>query len=268
MLVQESSFWPNVIKTLEMIRINNLVKYYGKVHAVNDLSLEIRRGEFFGFLGPNGAGKTTTIKIMVGLLRPTSGRVALGGGNGEEYDIAADSEKAKAITGYIPDSPYLYEKLTGYEYIHFVGGLYGVPEKKIDAHIQEYYRLFGLLDAAHDLIESYSHGMRQKVVMTGALVHDPKVLVVDEPMVGLDPRSNRLVKDLLKQKSREGMTIFLSTHTLDIAEELCDRIGIIQRGQLIALGTMEELRQQAKDDSSDLRLESLFLKLTEQQDES
>jgi len=120
MLVQKSSFWPNVIKTQKMIRINNLVKYYGKVHAVNDLSLEIRRGEFFGFLGPNGAGKTTTIKIMVGLLRPTSGRVALGGGNGEEYDIAADSEKAKAITGYIPDSPYLYEKLTGYEYIHFV----------------------------------------------------------------------------------------------------------------------------------------------------
>ncbi len=251
-----------------MIRIENLTKYYGKVRAVHDLSLEIERGEFFGFLGPNGAGKTTTIKIIVGLLRATSGNVILSGGDHEEYDIERDAEKAKAITGYIPDSPYLYDKLTGYEYIHFVGGLYGVPEKKVDEHIQQYFSLFGLLDAAHYLIESYSHGMRQKVVMTGALVHDPKVLVVDEPMVGLDPRSSRLVKDLLKQKSKEGMTIFLSTHTLDVAEELCDRIGIIHKSQLIALGTIEELQRQAKEASSGLRLESVFLKLTEENNES
>lgn len=248
-----------------MIQIQNLTKYYGSVRALNNLNLSIPKGEFFGFLGPNGAGKTTSIKIMVGLLRPTSGQVILGGGDeGDGFNVAKEPEKAKAITGYIPDSPHLYEKLTGYEYVHFVGGLYGVPAKTIDEHIQEYFGLFGLLHAAHDLIESYSHGMRQKVVMAGALVHNPKVLVVDEPMVGLDPRSSRLVKDLLKRKSKEGTTIFLSTHTLDIAEELCDRIGIIQRGNLIALGTMEELRTLAQDDTSDLRLESVFLKLTEE----
>lgn len=250
-----------------MIQINDLSKNYGKVEAVKNLSLDIPKGEFFGFLGPNGAGKTTTIKIMVGLLRATTGQILLGGEDGQLFDIAQDSEKAKAITGYIPDSPYLYEKLTGYEFVHFVGGLYGVPTKEIDEHIKHYFTIFDLLDASHYLIESYSHGMRQKVVMTGALVHNPKVLVVDEPMVGLDPRSSRLVKDLLKRKSRDGMTIFLSTHTLDVAEELCDRIGIIQKGRLIALGTMDELRRQAKDDTSDLRLESLFLKLTEQEQE-
>lgn len=249
-----------------MIHIEHLSKNFGKVQALNDLSLDIPAGEFFGFLGPNGAGKTTTIKIAAGLLRPTSGRVVLGGRNKEEYDIARQPEQAKTLTGYIPDRPYLYEKLTGYEYVHFVGGLYGVPRKKIDEHIREYFEMFDLLDAAHYLIESYSHGMRQKTVMAGALVHDPPVLVVDEPMVGLDPRSSRLVKDLLKRKSREGMTIFLSTHTLDVAEELCDRIGIIQRGHLIALGTMEELRRLAKQELSDLRLESVFLKLTEEEE--
>ena len=248
-----------------MIRIEQLTKFYGTVRALHELSLSIPRGEFFGFLGPNGAGKTTTIKIIAGLLRPTSGRVVLGGDGVGEFDIARDPEKAKAITGYIPDRPYLYEKLTGYEYVHFIGGLYGVPPARIDDHVHHYFHLFDLLDAAHSLIESYSHGMRQKVVMTGALVHDPRVLIVDEPMVGLDPRSSRLVKDLLKRKSQEGMTIFLSTHTLDVAEELCDRIGIIQRGQLIALGTIEELRRLALDQTSDLRLESVFLKLTEEE---
>ncbi|MGC9327986.1 MAG: ABC transporter ATP-binding protein [Candidatus Hinthialibacter sp.] len=250
----------------DMIHIENLTKHFGKVQAVNDLSLQIPAGEFFGFLGPNGAGKTTTIKIMAGLLRPTSGRVILGGDGSEGFDIALKPQEAKAITGYIPDRPYLYDKLTGYEYVHFVGGLYGAPRKQIDDHIHRFFEMFDLLDAAHYLIESYSHGMRQKVVMTGALVHDPKVLVVDEPMVGLDPRSSRVVKDLLKRKSREGMTIFLSTHTLDVAEELCDRIGIIQRGRLIALGAMKELQELAKDESSDLRLESVFLKLTEEKE--
>ncbi len=248
-----------------MIRIEHLSKNYGNINALSDLSLNISTGEFFGFLGPNGAGKTTTIKIIAGLLQPSSGQVVLSGDGTGEYDISLEAEKAKALTGYIPDRPYLYEKLTGYEYVHFVGGLYNVPRKEIDEHIKEYFKLFDLLDAAHYLIESYSHGMRQKAVMTGALVHNPKVLVVDEPMVGLDPRSSRLVKDLLKRKSREGMTIFLSTHTLDVAEELCDRIGIIQRGHLIALGTMEELRSLAKEEVSDLRLESVFLKLTEEE---
>jgi len=247
-----------------MIRIENLSKNYGNVQALSGLDLEIPRGECFGFLGENGAGKTTTMKITAGLLRPSSGRVILGGDSVGEYDLSSDPEKAKAITGYIPDSPYLYEKLTGYEYIHFVGGLYGVSQKKIDEHIREFFTLFHLLDTAHYLIESYSHGMRQKVVITGALVHDPHVLIVDEPMVGLDPRSARLIKDLLKRRTREGMTVFLSTHSLDVAEELCDRIGIIQRGKLIALGSIEELRRQAKKDASDLRLESVFLKLTEE----
>lgn len=247
-----------------MIRIEQLTKFYGSVKALDDLNLEIPAGEFFGFLGPNGAGKTTTIKITVGLLRPTSGRVWVGGDGGAGVDVMTEPETAKALIGYIPDSPYLYDKLTGYEYVHFVGGLYGIPVKRIDEHIERYFELFSLSHAAHSLVESYSHGMRQKLVMTGALVHDPKVLVVDEPMVGLDPRSSRVVKDLLKQKSREGMTIFLSTHTLDIAEELCDRIGIIQRGKLIVAGAMDELRRLAKDERSDLRLESLFLKLTEE----
>lgn len=249
-----------------MIRIENLSKNYGKTQALTDLSLEIPKGECFGFLGQNGAGKTTTMKITAGLLRPSSGRVILGGDGTGEYDVTLQPEKAKAITGYIPDSPYLYDKLTGYEYIHFVGGLYGVPQQKIDDHIREYFSAFHLLDVAHYLIESYSHGMRQKVVMMGALVHDPKVMIVDEPMVGLDPRSARLIKDLLKRKSREGMTIFLSTHSLDVAEELCNRIGIIHRGKLIALGSMEELQRQAKKDASDLRLESVFLKLTEEEE--
>lgn len=248
-----------------MIRIEDLCKNYGKVCAVSHLNLTIPDGELFGFLGPNGAGKTTTIKIMSGLLRPTSGCAYVGHKKTGEFHVLDNPQKAKAITGYVPDSPYLYEKLTGYEYIHFVGGLYGVPPKKVDEHIEEYFGLFGLLDSAHSLIESYSHGMRQKVVFTGALVHDPTVLVVDEPMVGLDPKSSRLVKDLLKKKSEEGVTIFLSTHTLDIAEELCHRIGIILRGELLVVGTIHDLRKLAKDDVSDLRLESLFLKLTEEE---
>lgn len=246
-----------------MIRIEQLTKFYGKTKALDNLDLEIRPGEFFGFLGPNGAGKTTTIKITVGLLRPSSGRVVVGGNDEEEgADVLKEPERAKSLIGYIPDSPYLYDKLSGYEYVHFVGGLYGVPVKKIDAHIKEYFNMFNLTHAEHSLVESYSHGMRQKLVIAGALVHDPQVLVVDEPMVGLDPRSSRVVKDLLKQKSRDGMTIFLSTHTLDVAEELCDRVGIIRRGKLIAVGAIDELRAQSEDSRSDLRLESLFLKLT------
>ncbi|MDX9753511.1 MAG: ABC transporter ATP-binding protein [bacterium] len=248
-----------------MIRIEDLCKNYGKVRAVSHLNLTVPDGELFGFLGPNGAGKTTTIKILSGLLRPTSGATYVGSEAAGVFNVMDMPQQAKAITGYVPDSPYLYEKLTGYEYIHFVGGLYGVPPKKVNAHIEEYFTLFGLLDAAHSLIESYSHGMRQKVVFTGAMVHEPQVLVVDEPMVGLDPKSSRLVKDLLKRKCAQGVTIFLSTHTLDIAEELCQRIGIIQRGELLVVGTIHDLRKLAKEESSDLRLESLFLKLTEEE---
>lgn len=249
-----------------MIEIHQLTKDYGSLRAVDDLTLSIPSGEFFGFLGPNGAGKTTTIKIMCGLLRPTLGRVCVGRNTqGIGFDLATMSQAAKAVTGYVPDTPYLYEKLTGYEFVHFVGGLYEVPQRLIDEKVEEYFSIFSLKDAAHELIESYSHGMRQKVVMTAALIHEPQVLIVDEPMVGLDPRSARIVKDLLKQKSRDGLTIFLSTHSLDVAEELCDRIGIIQKGKLIALGTLDELRAQAmKTEGEGSRLEALFLKLTEE----
>jgi len=248
-----------------MIRTDHLTKHFGSVRAVSDLNLDVERGELFGFLGQNGAGKTTTIKMLTGLLRPTSGQVIIGRDDSRPgYDLCVEPEKAKAITGYVPDEPFLYDKLTGYEFVHFVAGLYNVPPQKADERIHYYFDLFGLTDAMHYLIESYSHGMRQKVVMTAALIHDPAVLILDEPMVGLDPRSARLIKDLLKQKSREGTTVFLSTHTLDVAEELCDRIGIIQRGQLIALGTMDELRAMAQDGNAKDRLESVFLKLTEE----
>jgi len=248
-----------------MIRTDHLTKHFGSVRAVSDLNLDVERGELFGFLGQNGAGKTTTIKMLTGLLRPTSGQVIIGRDDSRPgYDLCVEPEKAKAITGYVPDEPFLYDKLTGYEFVHFVAGLYNVPPQKADERIHYYFDLFGLTDAMHYLIESYSHGMRQKVVMTAALIHDPAVLILDEPMVGLDPRSARLIKDLLKQKSREGTTVFLSTHTLDVAEELCDRIGIIQRGQLIALGTMDELRAMAQDGDAKDRLESVFLKLTEE----
>ena len=188
-----------------MIQIDNLTKRYGSKTAVNDLSLSIAGGEVFAFLGPNGAGKTTTIKILTGLLRPTEGRATVAG-----HDVVKEPEAAKACMAYVPDEPFLYDKLTGYEYVHFVGGLYGVSQEAIDSHIQTFFGMFNLLDAAHNLIESYSHGMRQKVVITGALVHDPQVLIVDEPMVGLDPRSARLIKDLLKERCANGMTVFLS----------------------------------------------------------
>lgn len=248
-----------------MIEIEHLTKDYGSLRAVDDLSLSVSKGEFFGFLGPNGAGKTTTIKILAGLLRPTSGTVRIGGnGRDSGFDVTQEPQAVKSITGYVPDTPYLYEKLTGYEFVHFVAGLYQVPEKVVNERAEPHFELFGLTDVAHELVESYSHGMRQKLVIAATLVHNPEVLVIDEPMVGLDPRSTRIVKDLLKRRSREGMTIFLSTHTLDVAEELCDRIAIIQKGKLIALGTLAELREKAQETEEEgARLETLFLKLTE-----
>ncbi len=248
-----------------MIEISGLTKRFGELTAVNNLSLTIPRGEFFGFLGPNGAGKTTTIKMMVGLLRPTSGFVRLGGADGRPgFDVATQPIEAKRIIGYVPDSPYLYEKLSGHEFLEFIGGLYEIPRAVLEERAQSYLRMFSLTEQADNLIESYSHGMRQKIVMAAALVHEPEVLIVDEPMVGLDPRSARLVKDLLKQKASEGTTIFLSTHTLDVAEELCTRIGIILRGNLIALGTVDELREMASGGRPDARLEAVFLQLTEE----
>jgi ABC-2 type transport system ATP-binding protein len=237
-----------------LIELRNLVKKYGEKPAVDDVSLEVYGGEIFGFLGPNGAGKTTTIKAIVGLLQPTSGSVRVGG-----YDVQAQPIPAKAVSGYVPDQPNLYAKLTARELLRFVGDLFGVDGGQVDRRAEELLRLFDLTQAADDTVDSYSHGMRQKTSLAAALVHDPKVLVLDEPTVGLDPKSARLIKDILRQLANRGAAIFLSTHILEIAERMCDRIGIIHQGRLIAVGTMDELRAGGQGES---RLEDIFLGLT------
>lgn len=242
-----------------MIELFQLSKKFGNFYAVKELSLQVHPGEIFGFLGPNGAGKTTTIRMMGGLMKPTSGRILLGG-----KDVSREPEKAKAILGYIPDRPYLYEKLTGEEFLEFIAGLHRLnSEEGWQRRSAELLEFFDLYRWRQELIESYSHGMRQRLVITAALLHRPQVLIVDEPIVGLDPKGARLVQSLFQDLVKGGMTIFLSTHILAIAEEMCQRIGILNGGQMIALGTMEELREQAK--IADKRLEPLFLKLTEEE---
>jgi len=236
-----------------MIKLTNLTKLYGSLTAVNAINLEVNAGEIFGFLGPNGAGKTTTIKMMAGLLQPTGGSVAIGG-----FDVQKDPLKAKAITGFIPDRPYLYEKLTAGEFMRFIAELYTMPSA--DGRIDELLGLFGLSDWAGELVENFSHGMKQRLVMASSLLHRPKVLVVDEPMVGLDPRGARLVKDLFKDLASQGVTIFMSTHTLEIVEAMCTRVAIINRGEIIAGGSVEELGRLARMENS--HLEPIFLKLT------
>ncbi len=238
-----------------MIQIENMTKKYDRLTAVDNLSLNIAPGEVFAFLGPNGAGKTTTIKVLAGLLKPTHGRTSIC-----NFDVQRDHVEAKRLIGFIPDRPYLYEKLSGRDFFHFVGDLFNVPRAQQQQRMEEYFGLFSLTDAADDLIENYSHGMRQKLVFSVALMHDPKVLIVDEPMVGLDPKSARIIKQLLKEKSRAGASVFLSTHTLSVAEELADRIGIIQKGKLLFLGDLPALRDKVHNDGS---LEDLFLQLTE-----
>lgn len=242
------------------IQVENLTKVYEDVVAVNSLDLVIPKGEFFCFLGPNGAGKTTTIKMMTGLIRPTSGKAIVAG-----YDVQKDPVEAKRRIGYIPDHPYLYEKLSGRDFFHFVGDLFSIPRDMQEKKLEEYFGILGLTQAADKLIENYSHGMRQKLVISASLMHDPEVIVVDEPMVGLDPQSTKIVKDMLKNRTREGRTIFLSTHVLSVAEELADRIGIIHHGNVIFLGSLEELRSMQH---SDARLEDLFLALTAEQNGS
>jgi ABC-2 type transport system ATP-binding protein len=238
-----------------MIEIENISKSFGKKVAVDDISLTVNKGEFFGFLGPNGAGKTTTIKILTGLLRPDKGTAKIAG-----IDVARNPDGAKAKIGYIPDSPYLYEKLTGREFLEFCGGLYGVPQARIQSQIEWLFNLFGMDGWVDRRCEEYSHGMRQKVVFGSAFVHDPEVLIIDEPMVGLDPQSMRLIKDVLKLYASRGTTVFVSTHLLSVAEELCDRIGIINNGRLVATGTISELRKAAVSEGENL--EGLFLELT------
>jgi ABC-2 type transport system ATP-binding protein len=236
-----------------MIKLTNLTKQYGKLTAVNSINLEVRAGEVFGFLGPNGAGKTTTIKMMAGLLQPTGGSAEIGG-----FDVQKEPLKAKAITGFIPDRPYLYEKLTASEFMRFVAALYDM--EGADGRIAELLALFGLTDWARELVENFSHGMKQRLVMASSLLHRPQVLVVDEPMVGLDPRGARLVKDLFKELAATGVTIFMSTHTLEIVEAMCTRVAIINKGEIIAGGSVEELGRLARMENS--HLEPIFLKLT------
>jgi len=238
-----------------VLRLRGVTKRYGRFTAVSGLDLDVLRGEIFGFLGPNGAGKTTTIRMVAGVLRPSGGEIVLGGD-----DLATNPEAAKARVGYIPDRPYLYEKLSGREFLRFVGGLWGKDGEEVERRADRLFELFQLTPWKDELIESYSHGMRQKILISSALIHHPQLIVVDEPMVGLDPRSARLLKDLLRTYVRSGGTVFLSTHTLEVAEALCDRIAILSEGRVIAHGTMDELR--SRIDAGGAHLEEIFLKVT------
>ncbi len=239
---------------IALIQTLDLTKHYGQHRAVEGVEFAVHGGEIFGFLGPNGAGKTTTMRMIVGLLRPTRGRVFVAG-----HDVQAEPLLAKAAAGYVPEEPFLYPKLSGREFLRFVGDLYSVPAAQAERRAEELLRMFGLDDAADSPIDSYSHGMRQKTAIAAALVHDPRVLVLDEPTSGLDPKSARLIKDILRQMADRGAAVFLSTHILEIAERMCDRIGIINNGELIAVGTMDELRAMGAGETS---LEEIFLKLT------
>ncbi len=234
-----------------MIELQNIVKKFGSFTAVDNLSLKIEKGQFFGFLGPNGAGKTTTIKMMTGLYEPSSGHCLVSG-----YDVHRNPLPAKQSFGYVPDQPYLYEKLTGREFLYFVGGLFNLSSDRVTKKIEELLDMFEIGHFIDKRAEEYSQGMRQRIVLSAALLHDPKVLIIDEPIVGLDPRSARLVKDTLKRKTREGLTIFMSTHLLEIVEELCDRIAIIKDGRIIH----EELQNESKQFNG--QLEAKFLELT------
>jgi len=239
-----------------VITLANVTKRYGALAAVDSLDLEVPRGELFGFLGPNGAGKTTTIRMMMGILKPTSGQVFLGG-----HDVEQEPEKAKALAGFIPDRPFIYEKLTGCEFLKFVGMLHHVEPERLLRRIAELLEHLELTRWKDELVESYSHGMKQRLVVCGALIHEPRILVVDEPMVGMDPKGSRTLKDLFRTLAEKGTTVFLSTHSISVAEEVCHRIGIIQRGRLIACGTMADLHSQAKNKNGNL--ESVFLELTQ-----
>jgi ABC-2 type transport system ATP-binding protein len=243
-----------------MIELSNLSKNFGDKTAVKQVNLKVTPGEIFAFLGPNGAGKTTTIKMMVGLLQPTTGTVSICG-----FDMRSDYIAAKHALAYVPDQPYLYDKLSGHEFLEFVGRMYGLPPAETELQIARYSEIFELKEYLDDLTENYSHGMKQRVVFASALLHSPKVLILDEPMVGLDPKSTRLVKNLLRDISKQGVSVFMSTHTLDVAEEVAHRIGIISVGEMIALGSLDELRSTRQQQA---RLEELFLSIVAEEEES
>jgi ABC-2 type transport system ATP-binding protein len=241
-----------------MIELLDVSKRYGAKLAVDRLTLQVAKGELFAFLGPNGAGKTTTIKLLCGLLFPTAGVVRIGG-----YDLRAQGDIARQMIAFVPDTPFLYDKLTGREFLQFIADMYGMPRSHGRKRIDEMIELFGLTPFVDDLTERYSHGMRQRTVFAGALLHEPKILIVDEPTVGLDPKSVRLLKDLLRRQAQSGTTIFLSTHSLDVAQELADRIGVVNKGRMIGCGTLDALRRQADLQGT---LEDVFLKLTEEEE--
>jgi ABC-2 type transport system ATP-binding protein len=239
-----------------MVEITSVSKSYNKgaVKAVDNLNLQVKPGEIFGFLGPNGAGKTTTIKMIVGLLTPDAGSIKVKG-----FDNRKQTLEAKKNIGYVPDNPDLYDRLTGMEYLNFMADVYQVSRELRQERIKYFLNMFDLNDAALDLIKSYSHGMKQKIALTGALVHDPAVWIMDEPMIGLDPKSAHLLKELMRKHCDKGNAVFFSTHIMEVAEKLCDRIGIISKGKLVAVGTLDELRKGDQADS----LENIFLELTE-----
>ncbi len=240
-----------------MIDIRDVSKSYnkGQVKAVDGLTLTVQPGEIFGFLGPNGAGKTTTIKLIVGLLKPDQGTIAVAG-----WDTQSAPLRAKAVTTYVPDTPTVYERLTGLEYLNFIGDVYGVPKKDRLERIGKWLEIFELASAVSSPIQSYSHGMKQKIVLIAALLPGPKVMVLDEPMVGLDARAAHHMKEMMREHCDKGGTLFFSTHIMEVAEKLCDRIGIIHKGRLVACGTMEELQARNREERS---LETIFLELTD-----
>jgi len=239
-----------------VIKFKDITKRYGSLEAVKNLNLEIGESELFGFLGPNGAGKTTTIKMLVGLINPSSGNISVNG-----MSVNKDSDAVKSITGYIPDTPFLYEYLTGREFLYFTGHIFRMCKEELEKKIEQYEVLFEMSDWLDLPANEYSHGMKQRIVISSCFIHNPELIVIDEPMVGLDPKSAKIVKDILVNKTKEGVTVFLSTHTLSVAEEICTRVGIIDKGSLIALGTLEELMAISK--SKEKNLEELYLEMTE-----
>lgn len=240
-----------------MIKLRNISKFYGSFCAVNDISFEVNSGEVFGFLGVNGAGKTTTLKMLSGILQPNSGELSIGG-----HSVVREPVQAKAITGYIPDRPYIYSKLSGREFLRFVADLYKVEKTQIDDRIDQLLDDYSLTEWQYELVESYSHGMRQRLATIAALIHKPKALIIDEPMVGLDPHGAKMLKSAIRQYASEGMAILLSTHSLNVAQEVCDRLAIIHQGSIISTGTFEELRDQSGSDNAS-ELEQVFLALTD-----
>ena len=238
-----------------MIAVHDLVKQYGGFTAVDHVNISVAPGEIHGFLGPNGAGKTTTLRMIAGLLKPTAGRVMV-----NDHDLAAEPEMAKTSFGFIPDRPFIYEKLTAGEFLHFHGGLYGLNGDGVTARVHEMLDLFELRKWEHELIESFSHGMKQRLVMSAAFLHRPRAVAVDEPMVGLDPRGARLIKDVFRRMAENGVALLMSTHTLEVAQEVCHRVSIINKGRIVASGTVDQVRGLAG--GGDDHLTSVFLKLT------